>query len=210
MTEPAGQADTPGPAPLWLRATAAVAAAWAAWWLMMASHEVGHLIATLLTGGRIDRIDLSPIGFSQTHLTRTPHPAIVVWAGPVFGVLDALSGWLLARWWARSDETIAWMMPAFTFLVGFCLIANGLYIGVGWFDRVGDTGEMLRTGTPVAAMVAFGVVFTAIGLALWNQLGPWLGVKQLRDGPARALLVASGVVLVVGFLVEAGLNRLGL
>ena len=61
------------------------------------------------------------------------------------------------------------------FFAGFCLIANGAYISVGSFDRVGDCGEMLRTGTPLWVMLLFGAVTIVWGMFLWHSLG---SVKQ--------------------------------
>jgi len=178
---------------------------WAAWWLMMASHEAGHVIATLLSGGRIARIDLSPLAFSQTHLSVNPHPLFVVWAGPVMGVVDPVLAWLVAVMLRRRDD-MARFEPAFAFLAGFCLIANGVYLGLGWVDRVGDTGEMMRLGTPVAVMIAFGVVCVGLGLALWHRLGSFFGLKNLSTADAKHLLFASIAVLLFGFLL-AGLLR---
>ena len=34
------------------------------------------------------------------------------------------------------------------FFAGFCLVANGGYIGGGSFDRLGGAGQMLRHGSP--------------------------------------------------------------
>lgn len=200
MDDDANQADPPSPAALWLRVFAGAWALWAAWWLMMASHEAGHVIAALFTGGAIDRIDLSPLGFSQTHLSSNPYPLVVVWAGPIVGAIDAVSAWLLARWLARRDAGFR-EQPVFTFLAGFCLLANGVYIGLGWVDRVGDTGEMLRLGTPIAVMVAFGVVCAGAGLALWHTLGPRLRLERISHADAWRLVLSSACVVTLGFIV---------
>ena len=171
----------------------------------MASHELGHILAAWLSGATIERIDLSPIGFSQTHLSDNPHPLLVVWAGPVVGALDALLAWALVDWWDRRDP-IALLKPAIQFLAGFCLIANGVYIGVGWVDRIGDTGDMLRLGTPVAVMIGFGLACTGTGLALWHMLGPKLWLKQLNTRDAYVLAIASLAIVMVGFFAN-GLLR---
>ncbi len=185
------------PAPLPYRLLAGALAAWAAWYLMLASHESGHIIAALLTGGRIDHVDLSPIGLSQTHLSHNPWPLLVVWAGPVVGILDPLLAWLLAVWMRRRDQTLD-VDKLITFIAGLCLIANGVYLGLGWIDLVGDTGEMMRLGTPTFVMISFGVTSTALGLLLWHRLGTGMGLAAITQPNANRLIVWSAGILAFG------------
>jgi hypothetical protein len=69
---------------------------------------------------------------------------------------------------------------ALRFFSGFCLIANGTYIGVGWIWRSGDAGDLMRLATPRGAMVAFGVVCVVAGLAQWHRTS-WLTTTTHRD-----------------------------
>ena len=77
------------------------------------------------------------------------------------------------------------------FFAGFCLLANGVYIGVGWLWRAGDTGDMIRLGTPPWVMIAFGIVAVAVGLASWHTLGRVSGFvlparpRGVSDPPSR-------------------------
>jgi len=57
------------------------------WWGMQAVHEFGHILAAWLSGGRVDRTVLPPLGISRTDLTVNPYPLLVAWSGPLFGVL---------------------------------------------------------------------------------------------------------------------------
>lgn len=202
--EQAEQAKQSAPAPPLLLCVLVPCVLWASMWLMMASHESGHVIGTLVTGGGIDHLELSPLTFSQTHTSPNPKPLLVVWAGPIVGVLDPLLAWLLVTWLKRRDPS-EWrgIEAVFTFLAGFCLLANGAYLGLGWIDRVGDTGEMMRLGTPISVMIGVGLACMVGGLALWHRLGPWLGLKGLSRIDAQRLLIASLVVLAVGFVVGA-------
>jgi hypothetical protein len=127
----------------------------------------------------------------------------VVWAGPIVGVIDPLLAWLLVRW-LRKREPTQWqgIESAITFLAGFCLLANGAYLGLGWIDRVGDTGVMMRLGTPVWLMVGFGVLCAVGGFALWHQMGPWLGLKQIRQTQTRQLVLTSLILLAIGFILD--------
>ena len=66
---------------------------------------------------------------------------------------------------------------------GFCLVANGAYIGVGWSLEAGDAADLLRMGTPVWLMIAFGLTASAGGLWLWHTLGP---LRPAHAGAADA------------------------
>ena len=84
------------------------------------------------------------------------------------------------------------------FFAGFCLIANGAYISLGWTDRVGDCGEMLRTGTPIWAMLAFGGITIPLGLYLWHGLG---SIKHFVRTPSlvtgRMAYSTVGVLMIL-------------
>lgn len=139
------------------------------WLAMMAVHELGHVLGALLTGGSVERVVLHPLTISRTDVSPNPHPAIVVWLGPIVGCLLPL---MLSTVVPRRFVVARNIGRCFA---GFCLIANGAYISVGSFDRVGDCGEMLRTGTPLWGMLVFGAVTIVWGMSLWHSLG---SVKQ--------------------------------
>jgi hypothetical protein len=84
------------------------------------------------------------------------------------------------------------------FVAGFCLIANGAYISIGSFDRIGDCGEMLQTGTPLWVMLTFGGVTIPLGLYLWHGLG---SLKRFINDPSivtpRMAYCVSGALLVI-------------
>lgn len=137
------------------------------WWLPLISfyameilHETGHIIAGFFTGAKIESVDLLPWQFSRTAFSVNPHPGIVVWGGPLGGIVLALLLWALFHRWNDAHYL--------RFFAGFNLIANGLYIGIGCFGRVGDCAEMLKTGTPLLSMVLFGAAATVAGLFIWN------------------------------------------
>ncbi|QDU12805.1 hypothetical protein CA11_05850 [Gimesia maris] len=67
------------------------------WLAMMGVHELGHVLGGLFTGGSISRVVLHPFSISRTDLSVNPLPALVVWAGPVLGVLLPLLFWLIGR-----------------------------------------------------------------------------------------------------------------
>src|SRR3954447_25675166 len=110
------------------------------WLGMQAVHELGHVCGGGLTGGKVQRVVLHPLTVSRTDLGENPAPLAVVWAGPLLGVLLPLAAWGLA---AGLHLRGAFLLR---FFAGFCLVANGGYIGGGSFDRLGDAGQRLRHG----------------------------------------------------------------
>ena len=136
------------------------------WLAMMACHELGHVLAAWCTGGTVTKVVLYPLAISRTDVTPNPHPLAVVWAGPVVGVLLALLVWT-AFHVIRIPGTYL-----LRFFAGFCLVANGAYVGVGSFRAIGDAGDMMRHGAPAWILWLFGVLALPSGLLLWHRLGP--------------------------------------
>jgi hypothetical protein len=142
------------------------------WMGMQAVHELGHVLAAYATGGTVERVVLHPLTISRTDLSHNPHPLVVAWAGPILGVLFPLicwGGFYLGR--LRGEKLLR-------FFAGFCLIANGAYLGFGSVGRVGDAGDLLRHGTLPSLLWVFGGVAIGAGFALWHSLGPRLGLQR--------------------------------
>lgn len=162
------------------------------WCAMMATHELGHALAAVATGGRVVEIHLQPLTFSHTLVDPNPRPLIVAWAGPVLGSLLPLALWAAAHAARRAgDLLLRWF-------AGFCLIANGAYLGLGWIDRIADAGDLLRHGATTWQLLAFGVVCVPLGLALWHNTGPAFGLG--RNTPPRSLTphaIASAALLAI-------------
>lgn len=141
------------------------------WLGMQGVHELGHVLGACLTGGQVEKVVLHPLTISRTDLSHNPQPLIVVWSGPIFGVVFPLFIWLLSR----KRLSFAFVLQ---FFAGFCFIANGLYIGVGSFDQIGDCGEMLRHGAQLWQLWTFGIITAPVGLWLWHGLGPHFGLRS--------------------------------
>jgi hypothetical protein len=149
-----------------LRRTLIFAAALYASWLgMMAVHEVGHVLHARISGGVVLRVSVPLAGFSITEFSSNPHPHFVAWGGAIWGTLLPL------MIWGASRALRFRFLRATQFFAGFCLIANGLYLGVGWTTRAGDAADLVRHGTPVWVLVACGAIATTSGLILWHRLG---------------------------------------
>jgi hypothetical protein len=139
------------------------------WMLMQGVHEFGHAIAGLATGGTVTKVVLHPLAISRTDVNPNPRPLIVVWSGPLVGVLLPL---LICGACRLARIPGVYLVRFFT---GFCLIANGAYIGIGSFEGIGDTGDMLRLGTPMWVLWAFGAATVPTGFVCWHKLGSHFG-----------------------------------
>jgi hypothetical protein len=140
------------------------------WLGMMVVHECGHVTGALVTGGKVKHVALPLIGFSRTDVSVNPRPLIVVWAGPVLGSIVPLLAWAAM---ALLKLQSAYLMR---FFAGYCLIANGAYIGAGSFDQVGDTYVMLLFGSRMWQLWLFGAMAFSAGLFLWHRQGSHFGI----------------------------------
>ena len=158
------------------------------WLSMMAVHELGHAAALWATGGTVARVVLNPLTISRTDPGLDPSPTVVVWAGPLVGVMLPLL--------AAAGARVLHLPGAhlLRFFAGFCLIANGCYLGVGAIDPVGDARELLRLGTPAWQLGVFGLATVPFGLYLWHGQGKHFARENARPGMAVALL---GILLVI-------------
>ena len=170
------------------------------WLAMQLVHEAGHCLGTLLTGGRIAKVVLTPTTLSRTDIAYNPHPLAVVWAGPVFGSLAPLGLWLV---FAVLRRPRAFLLR---FFAGFCLIANGAYIAGGSLARIGDCGEMLRHGSSLWQLWLFGAATVPAGLWLWNGQARYFGLGALGKPVDPGIVFWSLIVCscLIGFAFAVG------
>jgi hypothetical protein len=164
------------------------------WLAMQAVHELGHVAAAWISGGRVDKVTLHPAAISYTELATNPHPLFVVWMGPLVGVSLPLATAAVARWRMLPGWYLA------QFFAGFCLVANGAYLAFGSFGAIGDAGDMLRFGTPTWLLWLFGAVTIPTGFLLWNGLGPHFGLPP-RHGEVNRGAAYVALSLVVAIVV---------
>lgn len=165
------------------------------WIGMQAVHELGHVAAAWASGGTVVRVVVHPLTVSQTVVRPNPRRAIVAWSGPVGGMLLPLAAWGFASW-LRFDSTYLWR-----FFAGFCLVANGAYLGIGSLASLGDAQVLLRHAQPPIALVLLGVLGVVAGLGLWHGESPQFGGRGAAVNPRHAaVLLASWVVVVVALL----------
>jgi hypothetical protein len=165
------------------------------WLAMQAVHEFGHVVGAVATGGKIERVVLHPLTISRTDVLPNPSPLLVVWAGPIVGVILPLAI-LLAAKVGRFKWTYL-----LQFFVGVCLIANGAYIGIGSFGKIGDAGDMLRHGSPIWLLWLFGAACFPL-----NGLGPHFGLGPAAGKIDHRAAYASCLLLLLTVLAELALS----
>ena len=138
---------------------------YACWLGMMAVHEAGHVLHGWFSGATVSAVHVPLLGFSITTFSTNPHPHFVAWGGAVWGCVLPLLLWSTFRIQRLPRQRYL------QFFAGFCLIANGAYLGAGWQANAGDAADLVDYGTPAWVLVVFGCVTTAAGLYLWHLLG---------------------------------------
>ena len=144
------------------------------------------------------KVVLHPLAISWTHVE--PNTQFIVWGGPIWGCVLPFAAWVIA---ARFQSSIEYMLRFFT---GFCLIANGIYLGVGFWDPVGDAVELLNHDTPGWVLFLFGAMTIPAGLRLWHRLGPRFGLGENSDDVNPRHAIGVLLVLVVVVLLEITLS----
>jgi hypothetical protein len=167
---------------------------WLSWLTMMIVHESGHVLGAVCTGGTVRRVVWHPAVISRTDVAPNPHPLAEVWAGPLVGSLAPLTVAMLSSLLRLRISYLAWT------IAGFCLLANGAYIGIGSFDPVGDARELIAHGMRRWAMATFGIAAVTAGMFIWHRVSPRFGF-----GPSPVPIVARHAygAFVVAALVTA-------
>jgi hypothetical protein len=166
------------------------------WLAMQAGHELGHLLGALAGGGSVKKVVLHPLALSHTMISPNPSPLLAVWGGPLAGAVLPLLGYLVA---------VVYRSPGlylFRFFAGFCLIANGVYIGGGSLRGLADAGELLAHGADRWQLLLFGAMVTPLGLFLWHGLGPSFGLGKAHGFVSRTAAIVSFWLLAVIVAIE--------
>jgi len=171
------------------------------WLGMQVVHEVGHVLAAYAGGETVSKVVLHPLAISRTDVSHVRHPLLVIWGGPILGSLLPLVLLSVVR---RLRSGLFFL---FQYFAGFCLVANGAYLGVGSYGGVGDAGDLLHHGASSWSLILFGLISVPAGLSLWNGLGPHFGLGE-SDGEVDRGAVgwAFGLVLFI-VLVEMIADR---
>lgn len=170
------------------------------WLGMMVVHEAGHVTGAALTGGRVVRVVLHPLAISRTDVEPNPNPHLVAWAGPVIGLLLPVVLWSALRALNAPAAFLA------RFFAGFCAVANGLYLGVGSFERIGDAGDLLRSGASLWHLWLFGALATLGGVLIWHGEARSFGFGIDPEPVSWRLVSLVAVLLTVMVVLELALT----
>ncbi len=170
------------------------------WLAMQVVHELGHVLSAVASGGHVTNVVLHPCTISRTDVFPNPHPLFVAWAGSIVGTLLPLLGFLFARFFRWPGTFL------FRFFAGFCLVANGAYIGIASIQGIGDAGEMLRYGSPRWQLILFGLFTATLGLFLWDGLGQKFGLGKTKETVSRSathtalalFIILTTIELIIG------------
>lgn len=168
-----------------------------AWWIMLATHELGHVINALLSDGTVTHVSLPVVGISRTDVEPNSHPQFVAWGGALWGVALPLAAWLAVRRWASRYAFLA------RFVAGFCLVANGAYLGAGSIAQVGDAADLLRHGARPWQLLFYGLAAGAAGLRLWHGQGAHFGLGRPRSPVDRRAALAMAALALLAALIAA-------
>ena len=163
------------------------------WLAMQIAHELGHVAGAGVTGGTVRAVVLHPLAVSRTDVSPNPSPLVEVWAGAVVGCALPVAIACLWTLLGGPRRHMPW------FFAGFCLVANGIYIGVGSFYRAGDAGQLMALGAPQWALVLFGVLTALPGLYVLHKASEGFGFGSARGrvAPSDAVISVSALAIVV-------------
>lgn len=108
----------------------------ASWITMTTTHELGHLVGGWIGGAELQDFNIVPWRLPYSLHAPDPRPQLTLWSGPLVGALVPFAiGMAIGHPFAR-------------FIGDFCLLANGVYLLLGWFSGAGhlDTPRMLAAG----------------------------------------------------------------
>lgn len=147
------------------------------WLAMLLTHELGHVVAAMFTGGTIVAVELRPGLLPHTLVEPNPQPGVVLWSG-------ILSGWIVPQMTAPAWRIKAGQVgPFLKAWAAFCLLAGGVYLAAGGAERLTDTGQLLANGWSHWPLVLVGVAVAAMGYArsrlAWIALARNVEVKPV-------------------------------
>lgn len=140
------------------------------WLAMLLTHELGHVVAAMFSGGTIVVVELRPGLLPHTLVAPNPRPGVVLWSG-------ILSGWIVPQmtapvWGVRAS----FIGPVLKVWAAFCLLAGGVYLTAGGAERLTDTGQLLANGWPHWPLILIGVAVAALGYA--RSRAAWIALAR--------------------------------
>ena len=126
---------------------------------MTVSHELGHVVGAIVQGARPIKLNLLPWQIPSSLFQGESQRWLTLWAGPLIGcAFPASIAWITQNHQAR-------------FVAAFCLLANGIYLLIGYFsgDAFLDSTLMVRADTPILLLLAVAAVMTVVGYVVFRR-----------------------------------------
>lgn len=169
------------------------------WLLMQVVHEQGHVLVAWISGMTVVDVILHPLRISETVIEPKPVPTAVIWAGPVVGSVIPGILWGLDRS-LRGKKDLP--EACLRFFAGFCLLANGAYLGSAFQMPVGDAFDLVQGGTPLWQLGLFGLIGMGLGLWCWDSLRPRLGIGRDAAPISGKSAALTALALAILLLIE--------
>ena len=156
-----------------------------AWFVMLLSHEFGHVLGGVASGAVLSRLEIRPWRLPFSLFAADPNPLLTLWAGPIVGCALPLSIAVCTR--KQMIWLIAW----------FCVLANAAYLLLGYFggDTELDSTKLLDAGTPPIVLLLFVVMTGPVSYVAFRR--EWM---CLMSDPQQALTKRSWRISAVGLL----------
>ena len=99
----------------------------------------------------------------------------------------------------------------FRFFAGFCLIANGVYIGIGYLEGLrnyiaADSIVIVMNGSHPITLALFGLLTIPLGLFLWHRQGACFGLAEAHGRVQPWAVVASVILFACITVTEVVIN----
>lgn len=152
------------------------------WASMLLTHEMGHVLAAWLTGGRVTYVNVFPFVIPSTLVQPNPAPSVVLWGGFLPGwLVPQAVAWSVART-RLADSAQCW--------AGFCWLVGGVYLVAGGLERFADAAQLVREGWPLWLLAPVGVAAATLGYAACRRAWPRL-LRQMESAAASWRHVAK-------------------
>lgn len=158
-----------------------------AWTVMALCHELGHVLVGVLEGAKLIVLEIRPWHLPHSIHAADRFPSLTLWGGPVLGSLVPLAVALVFR------------RPALWFVAWFCVVANSLYLLLGYFtgDPELDSTKMLRSGTPSFVLVGVASIGLLIGYLRFRVCCVDVLSGKSERGNQRVLFFSATVLIGV-------------
>ncbi|MEM1446270.1 MAG: hypothetical protein AAGF84_09460 [Planctomycetota bacterium] len=141
------------------------------WFVMTLTHELGHVLFGWLGGATL--VELELLGLPYSFYDPNPWPTLMLWGGPVVGVVVPVLGAEVVRLVFGTGSVAsrtAW------FVADFCVLANGAYLALAWWsgNATLDTARLLEAGVHPAWIVAYCALTIGVGYVCFRRDVGWV------------------------------------